>query len=1178
MNRNPRLTLAVFCILVFCLGSGYSFSQDRSNSQDRPNPQDRPTEKPPREKTYGELTRALPQQQSRAEAEAEQLVSLSADKIISILNDEPGLLLECKKILVRTSFEQGRLLSTQDLDDDVVFRLVRDDANVRVLFTREIENRSYVRAKPTREELARQKAAAPSQSIAGLPPGLMGAQAGGMRSTQNQEDSYWSDRQGDNSSGLPGSSGLPQQNQGTPAIDPRRALLLAQAQQNGINLGSLSSDSGAMQGVSPDQLSALLATSASGQGQGGGLNRGGPDDGASASGLGQGFNMGSLMGGGDLSVAGGLGLGPTDAYAGNGDESAPEASRPGTRLRPPVLESKQPTLTHAPNPYADVPSLYDLYAQYQRRSPTLDRFGQDIFRNGTGNLSSLPMDLPVGPDYVLGPGDGVNIDLFGSVGERLRRVVTPEGQIALPDFGNVQVAGKTMGDVQHMVQAALRTQYRNVEADISITRLRSIRVYVVGDVERPGAYDVSALSTPLNALYEAGGPTSHGSLRIVKQYRGKQLVQQVDLYDLLLHGVNADLQRLESGDTLLVPPIGPEVTVEGMVRRPAIYELNGEKNLAEVLQVAGGVLPSGTLRHVDVQRVEAHESRTMLRLDIPETNNQESVTQTLESFAIQDGDKIQISPILPYADKTVYVEGHVFRPGKFAYRDGMKVTDLIKSYKDLLPEPYKEHAEIVRLKAPDNSPEILAFNLDDALAGKDQDIVLQPFDTIRVFGRFDFEDAPVVTVTGAVRDPGDHVTNGATYLRDAVFLAGNVTSDAQIDDAQVFRKTADGKLEVLSVNLAKALDGDPASNLLLQPKDRVFVHKNLNKTDPPTVSVEGEVARPGKYPLGENMTAAGLVRLAGGLKRSAFTEEADLTRYEVAESSKIVSDHVDVPIAKALADEPDADVRLRDGDVLTIRQLTGWTDVGATITVKGEVLHPGTYGIQEGERLSSIIERAGGFRKEAYPYGVVFERSQVRQLQEQNRLDLIRRVQSEAAEVKVVPGMDEDQQMTAQAATLQYKTTLEKLENTPPAGRLVIHISSNMKRWQNTSADIQVRNGDSIYVPKRPNIVLVDGAVYNPTAITFKAGKNAGWYLKQAGGPTQLANKKSTFVIRADGSVVGGSAGLFNGGVESAELQPGDMVVVPEKAYSINNKWKTTLESAQLIYAVGIAIQVARSF
>jgi protein involved in polysaccharide export with SLBB domain len=1166
---------------------------------------------------------AIDQANSRAEHEAEQMVSLSAERILFILRQEPGLLLQIKKTLVRKAFEQGRILDPNDLTDEALFNLIRQDDNIRVIATREIEDRSYIKAKPTREELARDlpcRQAVPTgtEALAAKQPDQQSSSTNSKR-TPNQEETYWLKHENDLDCYLtqylpygtaPYSAGQPQytqtpsqqqypasqypsrqqspqqqypqqqyppsQNpQQSPSNDYRRQLELTQTQPSQGYFG-MESDQNEMASIQPNELPSLLSASQT-SGPASGLSR----RGMGASGAGSsgsipdiGSSFGSPLGSSIGSLFGNQ----------NGPSGFPQQARLEDQNRFPLQQysfpkpAQQPMLRHRPNPYADVPSLYDLYAQYSKRSPRLERFGQDVFRNGTGNLDELPMDLPAGPDYVVGPGDGLTINLTGGISQRLQRVVDREGRVALPEAGAVEVAGRNLGDVQHLVQTVLRSQFRGVDADVSLSRIRTVRVYVTGDVERAGAYDVSSLSTPLNALYIAGGPTSGGSLRILRHYRGKQLIQEVDVYDLLLHGVRGDVQRLQAGDTIQVPPLKGEVTIEGMVRRPAIYELNGEKGLAEVLELAGGVLPSGTLRHVDVERVESHESRTMLRLDIPETDSDAGVNKALEGFAVQDGDKIKITPILPYADKTVYLDGHVSRPGKFAYSDGMKVTDLIKSYKDLLPEPSVTHAEIIRLSQPDYAPEVLTFNLGDALAGKDPDLVLKPFDIVRVFGRFDFEDPPVITVTGEVRDPGDHLTNGVAHLRDAVYLAGGTTRDALLTDAQVFRKTSDGKLEVISVNLAKALEGDAKDNITLEPKDRVFIHRDLNKLDPPTVAIEGEVARPGKYPLGDTMTAAALVRLAGGFKRGAYKQEADLTRYEIAQGSKVVSDHMAVQIARAMEGEPDADVRLRDGDVLAIRQLTGWRDVGAMITVTGEVVHPGTYGIQDGERLSSIIQRAGGFRSDAYPYGAVFERAQVREMQEKNRADLIQRVRTEASEIKVVPGMDEDQQMTAQATVLQYRTTIENLQNTPPSGRLVIHISSNVKRWANTSTDIQVRAGDTIHIPKRPNVVLVDGSVYNPTAITYKPGKSGGWYLKQAGGPTLMANSRGTFVVRADGSVVGGPGGLFTGGVGSAALQPGDMVVVPEKTYSINNKWKTTLEVAQLAYAVGVAIQVGRSF
>lgn len=1161
--------------------------------------------------SYSDRTKAVPETQSRAQQEADSMVSLSADKIISLLTDEPGLLLECKKLLVRTAYKQGRVLNSDDLTDDAVYRQVREDESTRVLFTREIEDRQYVRVMPTRDELDRLRA----QGHIQLPdPTTAQAAAAVLPTAKNREDAYWLRHERDlepsiSPSGLPAQSSAPGATGAAPSYAPSpayvgpdqngpdqyspypinpnqpadssRSQLLAQQSPDQF----YDSDSGGGS-LGSDQMSRLMEARASG-GMG---SLGASGDSLSSMGRGSdptgGMAMGMGMSGGGLDplALGGLtGLGSSqDVFTPSNSQFSQQASLgnrqgnpypgyPYSRRRP-LQAGKQPYLRHEPNPYADVPSLYDLSVRYSRRSPKLDRFGLDVFQNGTGNFDQLPMDMPVGPDYVLGPGDGLNINLVGAVSQRLRRVVDREGRVALPEVGGVQVAGKTLGDVQQLVQTSLRTEFRDVQADVSLGRLRSIRVYVVGDVQSPGAYDVSSLSTPLNAVYEAGGPTSGGSLRLLNHYRGKQLIEKVDVYDLLLHGVNAGMQRLEAGDTVQVPPLGAQVTVEGMVRRPAIYELNGEKSLADVLEVAGGVLPTGTLRHVDVERLVAHESKSMMRLDIPENNNQTQVTDALRSFQIQDGDKIQISPILPYADKTVYLDGYVSRPGKFAYRDGMRVTDLVKSYHDLLPEPYKEHAEVIRLRAPDNTPQVLAFNLDEALAGKDQDIVLQPFDTVRVFGRYDFEDPPIVTVTGEVRDPGDHVTNGAAHLRDAIYMAGNVTADANLNDVQVFRKTQDGKLEVISANLTGAIAGNAKDDILLQSKDRIIVHRNLSRVDPPTVTIEGEVSRPGKYPLGEDMTAAGLVRFAGGLKRSAFAQEADLTSYTVENGSKIVGDHRTVEIAKALSGEPDTDVRLHDGDVLTIRQLTGWNDLGATITVQGEVMHPGAYGIQEGERLSSIIQRAGGFRANAYPYAAVFQRGQVKDLQEQNRAELIRRVKGEEADVKLTTGADEE---IKQATLLQYQTTLEKLQNVPPLGRLVIHISSDTKRWANTSADIQVRAGDVIYIPKRSNMVIVDGSVYNPTAVTFKPGKNTEWYLNQAGGPTQLANRKGVFVVRGDGSVMGGPGGMFSGGVEKAALQPGDMVVVPEKTFSVSKKFQNTMLAAQLFAAIGVAAQSA---
>ena len=833
------------------------------------------------------------------------------------------------------------------------------------------------------------------------------------------------------------------------------------------------------------------------------------------------------------------------------------------------------TMVHKSNPYADIPSLYDMYVQAAPRDREPERFGMEIFRNGTRQPDAIPMDLPVGPDYVVGPGDGLAINLWGAVSERLVRSVDREGRINLPEAGPLLVSGRTLGEVQDSVQRVLRTQFRDVSADVSLSRLRTVRVYVVGEVAEPGAYDISSLSTPLNALFAAGGITQRGSLRGLKHYRGKQLIEEVDAYELLLHGVSSEARRLENGDSLLVPPVGPQVTVGGMVRRPAIYELHGEESLADVLDLAGGILPAAALRHIEVQRLEAHEKRTMLTLNLSPDSNSTAVAERLSSFKVRDGDQIHIFPIASYNEQAIYLQGHVLRPGRYSYHDGMRLTDLLASYHDLLPEPAGHYAEIVRLNPPDFRPSVESFDLAAALANPAASPKLEPLDTVRVFSRFDFEPAPTVWVGGEVRTPGQFRTSGQVHLRDAIYLAGGISTDAGLESAQLFRTQSDGTMKIFSVNLGQALAGNPVDNLLLEPRDRVLVHRNSARVDPPTVSVKGEVAKPGRYPLTTNMHIEDLIRTAGGLKRSADPKKADLTHYAIGSLPGTASESVPIELAAALSAAGNDNLKLRDGDVLTIRQAPGWNDIGASATVRGEVQHAGSYGIRAGERLSSLVERAGGFAPEAYPYGAVLMRQEVRELQMQSYLALVQRMKAEAINLKALPDGDQDQKNAKLTAVAQTETALNQLEANAPIGRVVVHIQPDVQQWRNTSADIALRDGDVLVVPKKANYVLVSGQVFNPTAISYRPGRSAKWYLNQAGGLSQMADKKAVFVVRADGSVLSSqnNSGWWSGDPLNSELRPGDSVVVPEKAPKIGTRnWATALQAAQLATSVALTI------
>jgi len=871
----------------------------------------------------------------------------------------------------------------------------------------------------------------------------------------------------------------------------------------------------------------------------------------------------------------------TPASSASQTSAGADHARQAAAATPPIEDrgdvSSSSAMVRRPNPFADIPSLYDMYQQSSPPPAKLARFGIDVFSNGIGESNLIPMDLPVGPEYVVGPGDGLAIDMWGGVSQRLYRIVDREGRLALPEAGPVLVSGRTLGEVQQAVQQILRTQFRDVSADVSLSRLRTIRIYVVGDVEHPGAYDISSLSTPLNALFKAGGPTSRGSLRLLKHFRANQLVQEVDVYALLLHGIKSDLARLQNGDTVLVPPIGAMVTIEGMVHRPAIYELRGEKNLAQALELAGGILPTATLRHVEVQRIEAHQKRTMLNLDVSATQDFETVAKQLESFAIQNADVVNIFPIVPYNQDVVFLDGHVLRPGRYSYQQGMRLTDLISSYNDLPPEPAAKYAEIVRLNPPDYHPSVESFDLAAALTNPEAAPKIEPMDTVRIFSRYDFENPPTVSVGGSVRKPGTYTTAGQIHFSDAIHLAGGLSPDAMMENAQVLRYLPDSQLKVMSVSPEQALAGDPLHNILLAPRDRILIHQNPAKVDPATVFISGEVAKPGHYPLTTNLRVADLIQLAGGFKRSAYTESADLTRYLVQGKKKDVGERLEIGITAALSGDPANNIALHDGDVLTIAQLPGWKDIGASVSIRGEVQRAGVYGIKPGERLSSLVRRAGGLLPTAYAQAAVFERVEVRELQEKSRQELIQRLEQESTQVKTAVNTTGSEEAALQQTALQQRQRmLEALRKAPVSGRLVIHLRSGRKGFEGSPDDIELRAGDSLTIPKQPGFVVVVGQVYNANALTHTPGRNAGWYLSRAGGATPLANTGATFIVRADGSVTSGrQGGLWSGGALSAVIGPGDTIVVPEKPVLGGNTWKNVLAVAQIAQAGALAAAVA---
>lgn len=1183
MRRNSRL-LALAWLLTVAPFSGV-LAQERETD---------------RQQTRNEVSSAHPAEPSDLAKENMGRVAASAGQLQAVLLEEPGILVELKTWVAKEATGNGQVVEDSMLTDQAIFDRLDRDVAFRSVATRLVQRYGYLLPSVNPDsDLAKQQDLVLKERVHIMAQRQDQEQVAALAAVEEQKKQLRQEAKAERT-----------------ACDPRTQTSCDEPasvrRQPGGSFPGDTTTPDFSRPVMPDQTSPYdsLRTprrASSDQSDSGGfpsLDSGlmlASDSRRSSGGMDPGLGMGLGAGvspgmGGSMSADG---IDGVDAMLrrGNVDDistltsgnrpdttiaSLKDMNRtvrlPGSRGQWGSADKDLPpiTMVHKVSPYADIPSLYDMYVQAASRDRDPERFGMELFRNGTRQLDAIPMDLPVGPDYVIGPGDGLAINLWGGVSQRMIRSVDREGRITLPEAGPVLVSGRTLGEVQESVQKVLRTQFRDISAEVSLSRLRTIRVYVVGEVAEPGAYDISSLSTPLNALFAAGGITQRGSLRNLKHYRGKQLIEEVDAYELLLHGVGSELKRLENGDSLLVPPLGGQVTVSGMVRRPAIYELRGESSLADALDLAGGILPAAALQHIELQRLEAHQKRTMLTLDLSHDSDPDAVSKQLSSFKVQDGDQIHIFPIASYNEKAIYLQGHVLRPGRYSYRDGMTLKDLVASYGDLLPEPAGHYAEIVRLNPPDFRPSVESFNLSAALASPEASPKLQPLDTVRIFSRYDFEQPPTVWVGGEVRSPGKYRTSGQVRLRDAVYLAGGVSADAGLDNAQLFRTQSDGTLKIFSVNLGGALTGNPMDNILLEPRDRVLVHLSSAKVDPPTVYVKGEVAKPGRYLLTNNMHVEDLVNVAGGLKRSADPAKADLTRYALGAQTGTTYENLPVELSAALTGNESNNLQLRAGDVLTIRQTPGWNDIAASATVRGEVRHPGDYGILPGERLSSVLERAGGFSPEAYPYGAVLMRPEVREIEMKSHLTLVQRLKAEQINLKALPENDADQRNAKLTAVAETQTALNQLQATAPIGRVVIHVQPDINKWRNTAADVPMRDGDVLLVPKKANYVMVTGQVFNQTAISYRPGQSAKWYLSQAGGLTQIADKKAVFVVRADGSVLAAkndSSGWWTGDPLGASLRPGDSIVVPEKAPKIGSRnWTTALQVAQIATSVALTV------
>jgi polysaccharide biosynthesis/export protein len=532
----------------------------------------------------------------------------------------------------------------------------------------------------------------------------------------------------------------------------------------------------------------------------------------------------------------------------------------------------------------------------------LKPFGYDLFA-GAPSTFAPATDVPVPAEYVVGPGDTIQVQLIGNTKGRYSLVVGRDGRINFPELGPIAVGGLRFERVRDELESHVREQMIGTQASIGIGELRSIRVFVLGDAEIPGSYTVSGLSTITNALFVSGGVKKIGSLRNIELKRAGKTVTTLDLYDLLLKGDTRADVRLLPGDVIFIPPVGATVGLAGQVRRPAIYELRDEATAADLVRLGGGLLPDADPMIATLERVNEQRQRITVDVNLADTNGK---ARTLHA-----GDVLRVPVIRPILEDSVAINGYVHRPGEYQFSPGIRIADVIPSLDELKPNADQRYILVRREIPPDRRIRVFSANLEQAIARPDTaaNFELAPRDQIFVFDLESGRDRIIeplmrelqmrsrineptqeVSVAGKVKVPGKYPLEPGMRVSDLLRAGGSLDEAAYGGQAELTRyEVVNGEsrqAELIEIDLRKALDGDPAANIALRPFDYLVIKEVPLWAAQEEVEISGEVKFPGRYPIHRGETLRSVMARAGGLTDLAFKEGAVFTREELKEREK----------------------------------------------------------------------------------------------------------------------------------------------------------------------------------------------------------------------------------------------------------------------------------------------------
>ncbi|HYK37559.1 SLBB domain-containing protein [Alloacidobacterium sp.] len=774
-------------------------------------------------------------------------------------------------------------------------------------------------------------------------------------------------------------------------------------------------------------------------------------------------------------------------------------------------------------------------------------FGASLFRNVPSTFAPVEQ-IPVTPDYIIGPDDELRIRVWGQVNFNADVRVDRSGSVYLPQIGAIHVAGLPFSALGQHLRSEIGRVFRNFDLTVDAGQLRSIQVFVVGQARRPGSYTVSSLSSLVNALFASGGPSTQGSLRHILLKRQGKTITDFDLYDLLINGDKSKDAQLLPGDVIFIPPAGPQVALTGSVRHPAIYELHDDSTtLQQLLADAGGASTTASDSRISIERIQNHSAREAMEVSFDATGL---------ATTLRDGDVLRVLSIVPRYQKTVTLRGNTANPGHFAWHEGMKLSDLIPDRDSLVTRDYYWRRAQLGLPTPEFQPYVSG------------PVEYQPSSSIDLQSRQAYQQWQLqnrmqrlpngqyvfVNPQGTQGQPGQTVPNQQNSpVNQYPYAQGNVYLQGEPQYSILLPSTGQQQ--------ATDLGGTSASGTTAQQPQQQQQQSPGQVPSGPAILNPSQMASSGSL-------AGRQTQIITQNTESAFRKnDVKLSAPEIDWNYAVI-DRTDPVTLKTslipfnlgklvLEHDPSQNLTLDPGDVVTI---FSQADIRVPVAqqtkfvrLEGEFVNSGIYSVLPGETLRQLIVRAGGLTPGAYLYGSEFNRESTRVLQQQRIDEYVQNLELEiqrGAIAGVASSVNAQDVAAANAAATGSRELLNRLHQLRATGRIVLHLNPDSV-GVDSLPDLSLEDGDVFMVPPAPATVNVVGAVYDQNSFMYLPNHRVGDYLKTAGGPGRDADKKHMFIIRADGSVISKTTanGLWGNTFEAARMNPGDTVVVPEKTF-----------------------------